>query len=120
MTSADATVVSTIRIEPMLEADWPAVADIYRQGIETRHATFETVVPSRETWDAGHLAAGRLVAREGGRVLGWAAMSPVSDRCVYGGVAEVSVYVDAAARGRGGRTCGCGCCGASRSAPPGA
>lgn len=100
MTPADAP-AATIRVEPMTQDDWPAVADIYRQGIESGDATFETAVPSREAWDALHLAAGRLVAREGGRVLGWAALSPVSDRCAYGGVAEVSVYVDAAARGRG-------------------
>ncbi len=101
MTSSGATVGSTIRIEPMQESDWPAVADIYGQGIESGHATFETDVPSREAWDAAHLGVGRLVAREGDLVLGWAALSAVSDRCVYGGVAEVSVYVDAAARGRG-------------------
>jgi L-amino acid N-acyltransferase YncA len=101
VTTSDSTVVSAIRIEPMREADWPAVAEVYRQGIESGHATFETEVPSREAWDAGHLEVGRLVAREADRVLGWAALSPVSDRCVYGGVAEVSVYVDAAARGRG-------------------
>lgn len=100
MTSADAA-AATIQVEPMTQDDWPAVADIYRQGIESGDATFETAVPSREAWDALHLAAGRLVAREGDRVLGWAALSPVSDRCAYGGVAEVSVYVDAAARGRG-------------------
>lgn len=93
--------VSAIRIEPMREVDWPAVADIYRQGIESGHATFETEAPSQEAWDAGHLEAARLVAREADRVLAWAALSPVSDRCVYGGVAEVSVYVEAAARGRG-------------------
>ncbi|MGH7550399.1 MAG: GNAT family N-acetyltransferase [Gemmatimonadota bacterium] len=97
----DTTVASTIRIEPMREADWPAVADIYRQGIESGHATFETEVPAPQVWDAGHLRAGRLVAREEDRVLGWAALSTVSDRCVYGGVAEVSVYVDGGARGKG-------------------
>lgn len=101
MTPSGATVGSTIRIEPMQESDWPVVARVYRQGIESGHATFETDVPSWEAWDAAHLGAGRLVARDGDRVLGWAAMSPVSERCVYGGVAEVSVYVDAAARGRG-------------------
>ena len=101
MTTSDSTVASTIRIQPMLESDWPAVAEIYRQGIESGHATFETEVPSREAWDAGHLDAARLVAREADRMLGWAALSPVSDRCVYGGVAEVSVYVAEAARGRG-------------------
>ncbi len=101
MTTSDSGAVSEIRIEPMEEADWPAVSEIYRQGIETGHATFETTVPPREAWEAAHLAMGRLVAREGDRVLGWAALSPVSDRCAYGGVAEVSVYVDAAARGWG-------------------
>lgn len=93
--------MSEADIEPMREADWPVVADIYRQGIESGHATFEPEVPSREAWDRGHLEAGRLVAREGDRVLAWAALSPVSDRCVYGGVAEVSVYVDRGAQGRG-------------------
>lgn len=101
MTTSDPTLASTILIELMRETDWPAVADIYRQGIESGHATFETEVPSREAWDADHLNAARLVAREADRVLGWGALSPVSERCVYGGVAEVSVYVDAAARGRG-------------------
>jgi phosphinothricin acetyltransferase len=88
-------------VEPMRASDWPAVAGIYQQGIDTGDATFETRVPSWEAWDAGHLNAARLVAREEGRVVGWAALSPVSDRCVYGGVAEVSVYVAGAARGRG-------------------
>jgi phosphinothricin acetyltransferase len=101
MTTSRSNLASAILIEPMREPDWPAVAHVYRQGIESGHATFETEVPSRESWDAGHLEAGRLVAREADRVLGWAALSPVSDRCVYGGVAEVSVYVDVAARGRG-------------------
>jgi phosphinothricin acetyltransferase len=90
-----------IAVEPMRASDWPAVAGIYQQGIDTGDATFETRVPSWEAWDAGHLNAARLVARDEGRVLGWAALSPVSDRCVYGGVAEVSVYVAGAARGRG-------------------
>jgi phosphinothricin acetyltransferase len=90
-----------IAVEPMRASDWPAVAGIYQQGIDTGDATFETRVPSWEAWDAGHLNAARLVAREEGRVVGWAALSPVSDRCVYGGVAEVSVYVAGSARGRG-------------------
>ena len=94
-------VAATVRLEPMRDTDWPAVADVYRQGIESGHATFETEVPSPGAWDAGHLKAPRLVAREGDRLLGWAALSPVSDRCVYGGVAEVSVYVAGEARGRG-------------------
>ena len=64
-------------------------------------ATFETEAPAWERWDATHRPGERFVARESTTVLGWAALSPVSDRCVYGGVAEVSVYVAAAARGRG-------------------
>jgi phosphinothricin acetyltransferase len=89
-------------LRPLTPADWPAVARIYAEGIATGDATFETAPPEWAEWDAGHLAAGRLVA-EGpeGEVLGWAAMSPVSGRCVYAGVAEVSVYVAAAAWGRG-------------------
>jgi phosphinothricin acetyltransferase len=93
--------MAAIAVEPMRASDWPAVAGIYQQGIDTGDATFETHVPSWEAWDAGHLSAARLVARDEGRVVGWAALSPVSDRCVYGGVAEVSVYVAGAARGRG-------------------
>ncbi|HEX8423257.1 MAG TPA: hypothetical protein VF634_07595, partial [Pyrinomonadaceae bacterium] len=77
----------------MEAADWEAVRSIYLEGIATGHATFETGAPSWEKWDAGHLRKMRLVARDGEAILGWAALSPVSDRCVYGGVAEVSVYV---------------------------
>ena len=89
----------TLRI--LTPADWPAVAEIYREGIATGHATFNTDAPSWESWDKGHLAACRLVAVDGAEVLGWAALIPVSDRCVYAGVAEESVYVAARARGRG-------------------
>lgn len=101
MTTSDPSIASMVRIESMRDGDWPAVAGIYRQGIETGHATFEIEVPSREAWNGAHLTSGRLVAREGDRVLGWAALAPVSERCVYGGVAEVSVYVAGQARGRG-------------------
>lgn len=90
-----------IRIEPMSADHWPAVREIYRQGIETGVATFETEVPDWETWDESHIDHSRLVARNEEQVLGWAALSPVSDRCVYGGVAEVSVYVGENARGQG-------------------
>jgi phosphinothricin acetyltransferase len=82
-------------------ADWPAVRSIYLEGIATGHATFETDAPSWEKWDANHLRDCRLAARAGEAVLGWAALSPVSGRCVYAGVAEVSVYVDANYRGQG-------------------
>jgi L-amino acid N-acyltransferase YncA len=88
-------------IEPMQPADWPAVRTIYLEGIATGNATFETEAPEWERWDASHLPVCRLVARRDGQVVGWAALSPVSGRCAYGGVAEVSVYVAAAARGQG-------------------
>jgi len=85
----------------MRDEDWDAVRAIYREGIVTGNATFETDAPAWEAWDKGHLRACRLVARADGRVMGWAALSPVSGRCVYAGVAEVSVYVSASARGQG-------------------
>lgn len=80
---------------------WEPVACIYAEGIATGDATFETSVPSWERWEASHLRDHRFVALENGEVVGWAALAPVSDRCVYGGVAENSVYVAAGARGRG-------------------
>jgi L-amino acid N-acyltransferase YncA len=85
----------------MTAADWPTVRTIYEQGVATGHATFQTVAPAWDAWDAAHLPSCRLVARLDGRVIGWAALSPVSSRAVYAGVAEVSVYVAADARGRG-------------------
>lgn len=90
-----------MNLRPMVSTDYPAVASIYREGIATGNATFNTDAPSWEAWDKGHLAACRLVAEEEGRLLGWTALSPVSDRCVYGGVAELQVYVSASARGKG-------------------
>jgi phosphinothricin acetyltransferase len=88
-------------IEPMTPGDWDSVRAIYLEGIATGNATFEKSAPDWERWDAGHLQHCRLLARAGGEVLGWAALSPVSGRCVYGGVVEVSVYVAERARGRG-------------------
>ena len=102
-------------VVPMPPDLWPAVREIYREGIATANATFETEVPDWEKWDSSHRKDCRLVALEpraegvsevlipleGVHVLGWAALSPVSSRRVYAGVAEVSVYVAAAARGRG-------------------
>lgn len=85
----------------MRETDWPAVRAIYQEGIATGQATFETAAPEWEVWDAGHRPDCRLVARQGEQVIGWAALSPVSRRAVYRGVAEVSIYVAEAARGRG-------------------
>jgi phosphinothricin acetyltransferase len=91
-----------LSIEPMRPEDWPAVRAIYLEGIATGNATFEQTAPEWEKWDAGHLSAARMVARsDAGDVLGWAALSGVSSRCVYAGVAEVSVYVAQSARGQG-------------------
>ena len=90
-----------IVVEGMRAEDWADVALVYRQGLETGDASFETEVPPFDEWDRDHLAAPRLVARAGGRLVGWAALSPVSGRCVYAGVAEDSVYVGAGASGRG-------------------
>ncbi|HXY81310.1 MAG TPA: GNAT family N-acetyltransferase [Gaiellaceae bacterium] len=90
-----ATVIRDLRPE-----DWPQVAAAFADGIRTGNATFETDVPSWDRWDAAHLEL-RLVAELDGAVAGWAALSPVSDRCCYRGVAELSVYVAAHAQGRG-------------------
>ncbi len=85
----------------MTPVDWDEVRRIYAEGIATGNATMESEPPPWESWDAKHRPDCRLVARGAEGVLGWAALSPVSDRCAYGGVAEISVYVAAAARGRG-------------------
>ena len=90
-----------VEIRDLRPADWPEVARIYAEGIATRNATFDTEVPSREDWDAAHLGEHRFVALNEGRVAGWVALAPVSDRCCYEGVAEVSAYVGEEARGRG-------------------
>ena len=88
-------------IRPMTPSDWPAARAVYLEGIATGNATFETEAPEWERWDVAHLAACRFVADRAGAVLGFAALSPVSARKVYAGVAEVSVYVSQAARGAG-------------------
>lgn len=88
-------------IETMTAGHWEGVRAIYREGLATGEASFRTEVPEWEFWDASHLQCCRLVALEGEAVEGWAALSPVSARKVYEGVAEVSVYVGAAFRGKG-------------------
>lgn len=93
--------MSGVRVRPMVAGDWPRVAEIYAEGLATGNATFESEVPGWEDWDAAHLASPRLVAELDGETTGWAALAPYSDRCVYGGVGEVSVYVAGPARGRG-------------------
>ncbi len=82
-------------ISAMRPTDWPAVKAIYLEGIATGSATFETEAPSWEDWSASHLEVGRIIAQNEAGVLGWAALSPVSRRQAYAGVAEVSVYVSA-------------------------
>jgi L-amino acid N-acyltransferase YncA len=89
-----------LRIDVMTAHDWPRVCLIYKEGIATGLATFETAAPSWEEWDASRLAHSRLIAREEA-IVGWAALSPVSNRACYAGVAEIGVYVAAAVRGRG-------------------
>ncbi|MGA3084525.1 MAG: N-acetyltransferase family protein [Thermodesulfobacteriota bacterium] len=89
-----------LTIRKMIEQDWPEVKASFEEGIATGNATFETEVPTWEKWDSDHLKECRLVAVDSGKVIGWAALSPVSSRCVYAGVAEVSVYITADERGR--------------------
>ncbi len=91
----------TFTIEKMKDEDWPMVQSIYKEGIATGNATFETDAPEWELWDKSHLRGCRLVAKSKGQVIGWAALSTVSSRRVYRGVAEVSLYVKSSARGAG-------------------
>jgi phosphinothricin acetyltransferase len=93
--------VAGLQIRELLPPDWDAVQDIYLQGIATGNATFETSAPAWEKWDVTHLPNCRLVATDSDEILGWAALSPVSARPVYAGVAEVTVYVAAANQDRG-------------------
>ncbi|WP_318343480.1 GNAT family N-acetyltransferase [Flagellimonas baculiformis] len=88
-------------IRNMIASDWEQVANIYSEGIATGFATFETSAPDYGQWDSSHTTHSRLVAEDNGTVLGWAALSPVSSRCVYGGVGEVSIYISAQSRGKG-------------------
>ena len=93
--------MEAVKINKMETAHWQAVKDIYEKGIATGHATFETSAPDWGKWDRDHLKFARLVAVVNDIVAGWAALSAVSGRCVYGGVAEVSVYVGESYRGLG-------------------
>jgi len=90
-----------MQILPLLPKHWPAVKAIYEEGLATDNASFQTSAPTWEEWDAAHLKHSRLVAVITNLVVGWAALTPVSGRCVYAGVAEVSVYVAAVSRGLG-------------------
>jgi L-amino acid N-acyltransferase YncA len=90
-----------MQISKMEPGHWNAVERIYLEGIATGNATFQTTAPSWEEWNEAHISSCRLVAVEDHEVLGWAALTPVSGRCVYAGVAEVSVYIAGKARGKG-------------------
>jgi len=90
-----------LNIEKMRHEDWRFVLSIFKEGLATGIATFDTDVPDWETWDHEHIQEPRLVARSGNQVVGWAALRPVSTRAVYAGVAEVSIYVANHARGLG-------------------
>ena len=89
-----------MNIDALLPEHWSDVKAIYEQGIATGQATFQTDSPTWEEWNSSHLPHSRLVALENGAVIGWAALTPVSGRCVYAGVAEVSVYIAPGHRGQ--------------------
>ena len=88
-------------VKELTQNDWPMVREIYLAGLNTGNASFETTAPEWEAWDNNHLKHSRLVAEAKGKIVGWGALSSVSGRCVYGGVAEVSVYIAQEARGKG-------------------
>lgn len=93
--------MEAVKIKAMQQVHWEKVKMIYESGIATGIATFETTAPSWEKWNNEHLAFARLVAFKNNEFVGWAALSQVSNRCVYGGVAEVSVYVGDKHKGKG-------------------
>jgi phosphinothricin acetyltransferase len=89
-----------IELRPLKKDDWPSVAEIYKQGIITGNATFEKDIPTWDAWDSAHLKMCRIVATVGEEIVGWAALTKVSGRCIYAGVAEVSVYVASLFKGQ--------------------
>lgn len=88
-------------IEKMKDEDWPVVKEIYQEGIDTGNATFEAEASGWKQWNESHLRECRLVAKSEGKIVGWVALSPISERCAYRGVAEVSLYIISSARGQG-------------------
>ena len=92
-------IASALVMDSLTFADWPRVCAIYLEGILSGNSTFETEPPTWDQWDRSHFAFGRIVARTEERIVGWAALSPVSPRKCYAGAAEISVYVAAESRG---------------------
>ena len=90
-----------IHIDTMQDFDWEQIREIYREGLNSGQASFETEAPTWEQWDGAHHRHSRLVAREGNRVVGWGALAPVSKRKCYAGVAEVSIYLSTSRQGMG-------------------
>ncbi|MBU3113064.1 GNAT family N-acetyltransferase [Clostridium lacusfryxellense] len=89
------------KINAMSKSDWDQVSNIYLEGIKTGIATFQSIIPTWEQWNSSHTSSCRLVAQLGDNILGWCALSPTSSRCVYEGVAEVSIYVSEKYKGQG-------------------
>ena len=94
-------ITTSVDVRGLWPGDWPEVSQIFAEGIATGNATFETTVPTWEAWDAAHLTEHRFAAVRDGRVVGWIALAPTSERPCYAGVAEISAYVAAEARGGG-------------------
>lgn len=88
-------------IDKMKDTDWPEVAEIYLQGIETKLATFQPVLPTWDYWDQTHHKDCRFVAKDGEKIVGWVALSPISARKCFSGVAEVSIYIHDEYQGKG-------------------
>ena len=84
----------------LIKSDWNQVSKIYSEGLETGNATFETSIPNWNEWNKTHLKDCRIISEIDNKIVGWSALSPVSSRCVYGGVAEVSVYVSPKFKGQ--------------------
>ena len=92
---------NAMEIEKLTENHWPEVKAIYESGLATGNASFSQTVPNWDEWNNAHVKSCRLVAAENGKVLGWTALTAISDRCVFAGVAEVSVYIAEESRGKG-------------------
>ncbi|SIT98199.1 phosphinothricin acetyltransferase [Epilithonimonas bovis DSM 19482] len=90
-----------MEIRPITKDNFPEVVEVYKQGLATNIATFQNDLPQWEDWNKGHLDFCRISIYENNKMLGWTALTPVSSRCVYAGVAEVSVYIAQNERGKG-------------------